>query len=193
MKKIALTQRLLKNPLYYEIREALDINWGAFIAAAGFEPLILPLKYDFTKLEFNGIILTGGNDLSCVSGDETDRMRDDFETRLLDFCISKNIPVFGVCRGMQMINVYFGGLLKKVEGHAGCVHLLNDGRELNSYHGFAVDVLGDGLSSTAEAADGIIEIIRHREYRVYAQMYHPERYNPFRPDDLRFLRDYFND
>jgi putative glutamine amidotransferase len=192
MKRIALTQRLIKNDSYREIREALDINWGALLEEAGLEPLILPLKYNFTKLKFDGLILTGGNDLGSVSGDETDKLRDCFETRLLDYCILKQIPVLGICRGMQLINVYFGGSLKKVENHAGCVHILNGGREINSYHNFAVDILGRGLVPVDESNDGTIEIIRHTEYKIYAEMYHPERYNPFCDYDLRFLRDYFN-
>lgn len=194
MKKIALTQRLIKNNSYHEIREALDVNWGALIQAAEFEPLALPLKYDFKKLYFDGVILTGGNDLSVVSGDETDKLRDDFENALLDFCVSKHIPVFGICRGMQMINAHFGGSLKKVERHAGCSHALSDGREVNSYHSLAVDTLGDGLEVLAKSDDdGTIEIICHKKYKIYAQMYHPERYSPFHEHDLRFLRSYFND
>jgi putative glutamine amidotransferase len=192
VKKIALTQRLIKNTSYYEIREALDVNWGALTASAGLEPLALPLKYDFKKLNFDGVILTGGNDLSVVSGNETDRLRDDFEKKLLDYCLSKRIPVLGICRGMQMINVYFGGTLKKVGNHAGCVHPLSAGREVNSYHDFAVDILGRGILPVAESDDGVIEIIRHTEYRVYAQMYHPERCEPFCAYDLQFLRDYFD-
>jgi putative glutamine amidotransferase len=192
MKKIALTQRLIKNNSYYEIREALDINWGALIQAADFEPLVLPLKYDFQKLHFDGVILTGGNDLYIVSNDETDKLRDDFEKSLLDFCISKQIPILGICRGMQLINTYFGGSIQKVERHAGCSHLLSDGREVNSYHGFAIDAPGDALEALAKSGDGTIEIMRHKSYKIYAQMYHPERYDPFHEYDLQFLRSYFD-
>ncbi|MDR2659854.1 MAG: gamma-glutamyl-gamma-aminobutyrate hydrolase family protein [Spirochaetaceae bacterium] len=192
MKKIALTQRLIKNDSYYEIREALDINWGAMIQAAGLEPVVLPLKYDYKKLYFDGVILTGGNDLASVSGNETDKLRDDFENALLDFCVSKQIPVFGVCRGMQLINVHFGGSIKQIARHTGCSHILDNGMEVNSYHGFAVDSVADGFEIIAKSGDGIIEITRHKKYKIYAQMYHPERYDPFRVDDLRFLREYFN-
>jgi putative glutamine amidotransferase len=192
MKKIALTQRLIKNSSYYEIREALDINWGALIQASGLEPLALPVKYDFERLHFDGVILTGGNDLSLVSGDETDKMRDDFENALLDFCVLKHIPVFGVCRGMQLINTHFGGSIKKITNHAGCSHILSDGKEVNSYHGFAVDALGEGFEILAKSGDGATEIIKHKKYKIYAQMYHPERYNPFCEYDLQFLRSYFD-
>jgi putative glutamine amidotransferase len=193
MKRIALTQRLVKNDSYREIREALDINWGAFIQQAGFEPLALPVKYDFRKLRFDGALLTGGNDLAVVSGDETDKLRDDFEYALLDFCITKKIPVLGVCRGMQLINVYFDGSLKRTANHAGVRHRLDNGMEVNSFHNFSADRLGNGLEVTARSGDGTIEMIRHNEHKICAQMYHPERYDPFCDYDLRFLRSFFNE
>jgi putative glutamine amidotransferase len=193
MKKIALTQRIIKNPSYYEIREVLDINWGKLINDLGFEILILPLQYDFKKLSFDGLILTGGNDLSTVSGDNIDKLRDDFEYSLLDYCVMKKIPVVGICRGMQMINAYFGGTVKKVEHHVGIEHVLDNGIKVNSFHSFAIDQIGKGLKATAKADDGVIEILQHEQYKIYAQMHHPERIDPFSNYDLNFIRNYFND
>lgn len=191
MKKIAVTQRLVKNTSYYEIREALDINWGALLDTLGFEPVILPLRYDFKKTPFDGLILTGGNDLSVISGDATDKLRDDFEKSLLDYCIARNMPVLGICRGMQMINFYFGGTLKKVENHAGTKHFLDTGIEVNSYHGYAVDAPGRGLQVIARSNDGVIEIMRHEKHNIYAQMAHPERCVPFNEHDVKFIKNFF--
>jgi gamma-glutamyl-gamma-aminobutyrate hydrolase PuuD len=70
--------------------------------------------------------------------------------------------------------------------------LLSDGREVNSYHGFAIDVPGDALEALAKSGDGTIEIMRHKKHKIYAQMYHPERYDPFHEYDLQFLQGYFN-
>jgi putative glutamine amidotransferase len=191
MKKIALTQRLIKNNSYNETREALDINWGKLIDVLGFIPIILPILYDYKSLDIDGIILTGGNDLNIVSGDETDKIRDDFEYSLLNFCINKNIPVLGICRGMQVINAYFGGSLKKVENHVGASHVLDNGRTVNSFHNYAIDKLGMGLRITARSTDGIIEELHHTKYNIFGQMHHPERMSPFDDNDLDFMKNLF--
>lgn len=193
MKKIALTQRLIKNDSYFEIREALDVNWGKLVNALGFEPLILSVEYDFKKLNFDGLILTGGNDLSSISGNDLDKKRDEFEKSLLDYCIKKGIPVFAICRGMQLINEYFGGTLKPIYNHAGTRHFLDNGQEVNSYHNFAVDKTGEGLLVVSESKDGIIEIIKHKNYRIFAQMSHPERENPLNKEEVIFIKEFFND
>jgi putative glutamine amidotransferase len=170
----------------------LDVNWGKFLNEAGFEPLILPLLYDFTKSKFDGLILTGGNDLSTVSGSDVDKMRDDFEISLIDYCIHSSIPIFGICRGMQIINSFFGGTLKKVQNHIGVTHILDNGLTVNSFHGFAIDKLGNGLKSMAKSEDTVIEIIQHEQYKIYAQMHHPERILPFSDLDLDSVRNYFS-
>lgn len=193
MKKIALTQRLIKNNTYFEIRDALDVNWGKLVDALDFEPLILPVGYDFKKLKFDGLILTGGNDLSSISGDEIDLKRDNFEKALIEYCIKNQIPVYGVCRGLQIINEYFGGSLKRVENHTAVKHILDNGKEANSYHNYAADKLGEGLEVLARSQDGIIEVIKHKKYKIYAQMHHPERDNPFGKSEIAFIRGYFND
>lgn len=192
MKKIALTQRLIKHNTYFEIRDALDINWGKLVDILDFEPLILPIEYDFKKLNFDGLILTGGNDLNSVSGDEIDKKRDDFEKALIKHCIELNIPMYGVCRGLQIVNEYFGGTLKRVENHAAIKHTLDSGKEANSYHNYAADKLGEGLEILAKSQDGVIEVIKHKEYKIYAQMHHPERDNPFDAVEIEFIRGFFN-
>jgi len=193
MKKIALTQRILKNDSYFEIRETLDINWGRFCQELGFIPVILPLEYDFTVLDFDGVILTGGNDLSSVSNNETDKKRDTFEKSLIKHCIQNQISIFGVCRGMQLINEYFGGTLKKITGHAGVKHFLDNEQEVNSYHNFALDKIGEELEIVNIAQDGIVESIKHKRLKIYAQMHHPERENPFKTIDLATIKDFFHD
>jgi putative glutamine amidotransferase len=191
VKKIALSCRVIKNETYYELREALDINWGAFMSAAGFLPVILPLRCDFSQYQFDGILLTGGNDLYAVSGAEIDKLRDDFEKRLIDYCIGRGIPVFGVCRGMQIINDYFGGSLKKITRHAGTTHKLDTGRTVNSYHGWAVDRVGEGLVISAKSGDGAAEELVSRRHAIAAQMHHPEREQPFSCIDIKHIQQFF--
>jgi putative glutamine amidotransferase len=191
MKKIALTQRLIKNDSYNETREALDVNWGRLINVLGFIPIVLPILYNYKNLDIDGVILTGGNDLNIVSGDETDKIRDNFEYSLLNFCIERNIPVLGICRGMQIINTYFGGSLKNVENHVGVRHLLDNGKIVNSFHNYAVDELGVGLQITARSSDVTIEELHHTKYNIYGQMHHPERMSPFDDNDLDRLGTLF--
>ena len=192
MKKIALTQRIIENEPYFEIREALDINWGKLLEEIGFEPVIFPIEYDFKKLQFDGVILTGGNDLYSLSMNNTDKKRDDFEKEIIAFCIQKRIPVLGVCRGMQIINEYFAGTLKQIQNHAGTRHLLDNGQEVNSYHNFAIDELGENLEVIAISQDGVIEVIKHKKYKIFAQMSHPEREKPFNTEEIANIQDFFN-
>lgn len=193
MKKIALTQRIFKNESYFEIRETLDTNWGKLFDKFEFEPLILPIEFGFKKLKFDGLILTGGNDLSSISNDEIDEKRDVFEKSLLEYCIKNQIPVLGICRGMQVINEYFGGNLKKVKNHTAVKHILDNGKEVNSYHNYAIDNLGEGLKTIAHSEDGVVEIIQHEKHKIYAQMSHPERNAPFDEAEMDLIRSYFND
>lgn len=192
MKKIALTQKLSVNDSYFEVREMLDINWSKLFEELNFLPVVLPYEFDFTKMDFEGVILTGGNDLSSVNSSKINLMRDNFEKKLIKYCIENNKAIFGVCRGMQILNEYFGGTLKQVQNHVGS-HILDNGLTVNSFHNYAIDKLGEGLNVIAKSIDNEIEIINHQEYKIYAQMSHPEREIPFNKNDIEKLKDFFND
>lgn len=127
VKFIAITQRLVENSSYYEVREALSLEWGAFFKANlnGFLPL--PLSYEIPFIKYVeslgdslcGVILSGGNDLGCFSDSGISKMRDSYEKGVIEACVKFRIPLLGICRGAQMIAWYFGSSLKKCSGHVG--------------------------------------------------------------------------
>ncbi len=208
MRKIALTQRLLLNESYCEVREALDIHYCKFIAACGFLPVVLPYEVDFKNYfdvcGVDGVLLTGGNDLNSLCASELSKKRDSFERELLGCCIEREVPVFGVCRGMQLIAEYFGSSLKKIEGEVNTKHTLvvnsdsfyekylNKFGSVNSFHGFAVDTLVQDLRVAAYGDKGVIKAIEHKQERIFAQMWHSERDNVFDPHAIELMSDFFN-
>lgn len=206
---IALTQRLVKNESYHEVRDALDIRWGALFAEIGCLPIVLPTEYDFRRYfeacAIEGVLLTGGNDLGSLSDDGLSLKRDAFEKEIIRYAIENNIPIYGVCRGMQIIADYFGAQFAPVEGHAGSRHRLQVSErskyaremrklgDVNSYHRYAVSSLPKGFLLAATSGDGVVEAIEHETMAIFAQMWHCERETPPRPEDMAILRKFFHD
>lgn len=207
MKKIGLTQRVTYLEHYHERRDSLDQRWYPFILELGYMPIPLPnLPTDNTTeyiqtLDLAAIILTGGNSLPPDMSDAAPE-RDLFETALLNWAIQVDCPVIGVCRGMQMINHYFGGTLSPVQEHVAVKHTLNfcgrwqqyPSREVNSYHnwGIAPNELGPDLQATAFHTDATgkqtIEALQHLHKNIIGIMWHPERLQPYANADLDLLR-----
>ncbi|UFS72435.1 gamma-glutamyl-gamma-aminobutyrate hydrolase family protein [Geomonas sp. RF6] len=204
MKKIALTQRLVEVAEYPETRDALDLRWGPLCHELGVLPVILPTGYDFLpyfeKIGIDGVVLTGGNDLSCCSGSPLSARRDDFEKRLLACAIERGVPVVGICRGMQLIGDYFGASLQRVAGHTGGARhgltvdeesryggLLRELGPVNSYHSYALTDVPEPLLVVARSEDGVVEAVQHRELPVFGQMWHSEREGAAQPAELALL------
>ncbi len=207
MKKIAISQRLIKNNSYHEIRDELDIRWAELFMKLDYLPILLPTNYDFEKyfesIDISGIILSGGNDLSCIVDDDLSKKRDSFENGIIKYAIKEGIPMLGVCRGMQIIADYFGSNFEIVNNHVGTNHriIVSDKSEfkdylkkldfVNSYHNYGIKKIPDGFILSALSDDGKIEAMENMEYNIYCQMWHIERQFPFDENELAIIRKLF--
>jgi len=193
MKRIALTQRVEQVPGYGEKRDCLDQQWARLLISLGYCPVPLANLVDdvalyVATLQLDGVILTGGNDL-CDSegGSNLAPERDRFEHLLLEVCAERRLPVLGVCRGLQLMNVHYGGSVTPVHNHVNRRHQVSlaqgflDGGSrsihVNSFHQFGVCDSGRSsqLKATAWAEDGTIEAMVHKSLPQLAVMWHPER------------------
>ena len=168
---------------------ALGLTYMRAIELAGGVPVVLPplepgaMSTLLTRLD--GVCLSGGPDLDPAAYGArahealgpTEPALDRFELELARAADAAGLPLLGICRGAQAINVARGGTLHQhIEGHrqtelatrpthsvriaaSSRTARLLGGRsaEVNSFHHQAVDVLGDGLVATAWAEDGTIE------------------------------------
>ena len=109
--KIAITSRVTKAPNYEEIRDAISQEWAEVLENLKLKIIFIPnnlkkLPEFLDEVNVDGIILSGGDNI----GDHP--KRDQTEDQLIRYGIKKNIPIFGVCRGMQVINQFFGGKIR---------------------------------------------------------------------------------
>ena len=152
--------------------------------------------------EMDGLLLTGGADIApeflkqevpdlSVIEKDADPRRDAWEFGAVKESMARGLPIFAICKGMQLFNVALGGTLHlDIKGHnlpeqkTYDVQLLRFDRaarhrfeKVNSSHHQAVDKLGEGFEVEAWcAADGIIEQMKLRDYPfAFAVQYHPER------------------
>ena len=189
---IGITQRVELYKDYHEIRDCLDQEWTNLLCKANIDFILVPNSLDdvdswLEKKNLKGFILTGGNDLSHLSDAKNAApSRDETEKKILKWSVKNKTRVLGVCRGMQLINCFFSGSLRKVNGHAGSNHsidILNDKYNfnsqsiVNSYHNWGISKtdLSPNLLPLAIADDGTIEALEHKQLPWVGIMWHPER------------------
>lgn len=209
MTRLGLTQRVVEVPDYGERRDCLDQAWTPLLTALGFDPVPLPNQIEAVakylgELDLDGLLLTSGNDLTSVDSPSNPAPeRDRFEMAALEYAIDTDLPVLGVCRGLELLNDYFDGDLVSVDGHVATEHALEfdgdisfttgDTTTVNSYHDFAIDPddLADELTPLAYAGDGTVECVTHDDLPLVGIMWHPERDPPVTDLDRAILTHVF--
>ena len=155
MKRVVVSMRIDELADRDERRDAVDQKLIRFIISAGFMPVLVSnslveiggtdengdLVRFLDEVDPVGVVLSGGNDVgSCEDRDLTERI-------LLDYALNRGLPALGICRGMQMMGVYFGESLVEVSGHVRTRHLLGGevNRNVNSYHNLGLSGCPDGF------------------------------------------------
>ncbi len=154
----------------------------------------------------SGLILPGGGDITPaffgqknMGSRNIDTELDILQLQALEYAVSTNMPVLGICKGMQLINIYFGGTIvqdmPKAETHAYkegdkyhpannlpntiLASLYGPHHIVNSAHHQCIDRLGQNIQILQAAEDGTPEAISHSTLPIYAVQWHPERLLPF--------------
>ncbi len=175
------------------------------VVEAGATPVMLPPVATWTaeRISFlDGLVIAGGADIDPATygaerhekTGEPRRDRDEAEFALVEAALKLDLPVLGVCRGMQVLNVALGGTLHQhVEGHNPApgvfehtdvevspdtrLHaILGDRTNVQCHHHQSLDRVADGLRVTAQAPDGTVEAVELEAARfVVGVQSHPEQ------------------
>lgn len=196
-------------------RSYVNEDYVKSVILAGGVPLLLPLTTDPDIIQdycsmIDGLVLSGGHDVSPLAYGEQPLMklghtlpeRDLFDKFLIEKALEKDLPILGICRGLQILNVTLGGsLYQDLEYIPNCsikhdqyhdpslaTHeiVIDQSSKLyeivgmerlktNSFHHLAVKDLADGLKVTARSDDGVIEAVEHdaKDF-VLGVQWHPE-------------------
>jgi putative glutamine amidotransferase len=159
----------------------------------------------------DGLLLAGGEDIAPALFQQSPQpglgavieRRDRYEWALLAAALAKGIPIFGICRGLQLLNVYFGGSLYQdlatyynnavphFSAHLGREALVHEvdlqsgsllhrclGEKriwVNSLHHQGIDRLAADLEPAARSLEGLVEGVQHRSAsNVFGVQWHPE-------------------
>lgn len=128
------------------------------------------------------------------------------DAKLIDYFHKAGKPILGICGGLQAINIFFGGSIKKLDDYV--AHMNGDVKRheieikrgsfvydvfksetatVNCYHNWEIDRLAEGFEVVARTHDGVIEAIENKEKRIYATQWHPEHAFEWEPYTEREL------
>lgn len=210
-------------------------NYSNWISGRNEAVEVVQLSYQTNNLndvkKCQGVVLTGGEDVHprfynkpelykyCYE-DDVSEARDEFEWKVLEYTESNNIPVLGICRGLQIANVFFGGTLipdipawgkfnhSKLPDGADRYHAImvdpsswlyglinNQEGIVNSNHHQSADAIGGGLIVAALSPDGVAEALERKDPEgkpfLCLVQWHPERMNDQGSNFVKNIREAF--
>lgn len=140
-------------------------------------------NYKYLINSLSCLALIGGGDVNPKIYNSLATLDYDYELDKLEFllikeALNRKLPIFGICRGLQILNTYFGGTLKEIpSSHLGLhnIKLKNDVvKSVNSFHHLCIDTLASNFSILAKSNDFVIEEIEDKKRMIFAIQYHPE-------------------
>jgi putative glutamine amidotransferase len=199
-----------------KVYTAVSDSYVRSVILAGGIPILLPVVEEVELADeyltaIDGLLLSGGEDVCTMRYGENPikevemfcPQRDDFEINLFIEALNRDMPVLGICRGLQVMNAALGGSLyqdiftqvENVLGHLPkkmpvdtlfhCINIMEGSRlenifnsrnlRVNSYHHQAVKQVADAFTATAFSTDNIIEAIEHKDKQfAVGVQWHPE-------------------
>ena len=194
MIKIGITSNIKEH--YKGYIDFLDHYWVEYFGKKKTDYNLIPNNtYLSEKIlkKINLLILTGGNDI--ISNKKEVLIRNKIEKNLIKKAIKKKIPILGICRGAQLLNISFGGKIKKVRNQMRTRHniyitkndiikkkILN----VNSFHNFGIkkNNLSKKFVKIAFDKENNIEMFVSKKHKIIGVMWHPER-----EDNKKILTD----
>lgn len=191
----------------------LSSTYTDVLVAAGATPVLLPSidprQVDTVLAAVDGLVITGGGDMDPATygavntgSSEVNSTRDRWELALVAAARRQRIPLLGICRGCQVLNVALGGTLRQhvwgskthpqlfdasgtrletgyhdiaMEGLLAEIYA-KDSRRVNSLHHQAIDKVGDDLVVVATTSEGEIEaVVANGQWPALGVQWHPER------------------
>ena len=178
----------------------VTVPYFEYLSKFGDVVIISPDQY--TKVDL--LVLPGGKDVNPARYNQRPKLTTSDPNMILEYFdlyvlpeyIKNNVPIFAICRGLQTLNVFFGGTLKQHIPYHPYSSLSRDEKvhevfivdqeiakrfkgkiKTNSMHHQSIDKLGEGIEIVMKSQDDIIEAIKHINKPIYAVQYHPEETN----------------
>ena len=220
---IAITMRTSNAHEYYEPRLAISVDWMDYLTHINCLPVLIPTVskisgHCFDRSNAEILLLTGGDDVqirlcaefSSFQENHTGSERDISEMGLIKKAIDNGVPIIGVCRGFQLLNLYFGGKLgllsdqEIARNHSNGEHWIEivDSKfqtllgaekiKVNSFHRFGIQrhEIGRDLIVAGVSGDGLVEAFYHSKLPIIALQWHPERDENFESSASVLIRKF---